>query len=190
MSRMRRFQRIIRVCTAERLCTLVVIGADEDGRKHLLAVGRRYARIEAELWWEVLLDAQDCERAEPAADTRAKPSQTGLAEDYLECRSVCRPGQPGVRCFPAPVRREIRESDGMHHGQGSGGVSAVLRLPAEHWPSIRTTNPIESTFATIRHRTRQTRGCLTQAGMLHMICKTGAVCGKPVATVAGIPETG
>ncbi len=38
MSRMRRFQRIIRVCTAERLCTLVVIGADEDGRKHLLAV--------------------------------------------------------------------------------------------------------------------------------------------------------
>ena len=38
MPRMRRFQSIIRVRTTERLCTLVVIGADEDGRKHLLAV--------------------------------------------------------------------------------------------------------------------------------------------------------
>lgn len=28
-----------------------------------------------------------------------------------------------------------------------------------HWQHIRTTNPIESTFATIRHRTRQTKGC-------------------------------
>jgi len=32
-------------------------------------------------------------------------------------------------------------------------------FPAMHWQHIRTTNPIESTFATIRHRTRQTKGC-------------------------------
>ena len=30
-------------------------------------------------------------------------------------------------------------------------------FPADHWAHIRTTNPIESTFATVRHRTRQTR---------------------------------
>ena len=32
-------------------------------------------------------------------------------------------------------------------------------FPAMHWQHIRTTNPIESTFATVRHRTRQTKGC-------------------------------
>ena len=31
-------------------------------------------------------------------------------------------------------------------------------FPAEHWTHLRTTNPIESTFATVRHRTRQTKG--------------------------------
>ena len=31
-------------------------------------------------------------------------------------------------------------------------------FPAEHWIHLRTTNPIESTFATVRHRTRQTKG--------------------------------
>ena len=38
-------------------------------------------------------------------------------------------------------------------------------FPAKHWQSIRTTNPIESTFATIRHRTKRSRGCLTRDGM-------------------------
>ena len=32
-------------------------------------------------------------------------------------------------------------------------------FPAKHWIHLRTTNPIESTFATVRHRTRQTKGC-------------------------------
>ena len=40
-------------------------------------------------------------------------------------------------------------------------------FPAKHWQSIRTTNPIESTFAIIRHRTKRSRGCLTRDGMLH-----------------------
>ena len=31
-------------------------------------------------------------------------------------------------------------------------------FPAQHWQSIRTTNPIESTFATIRHRTKRAKG--------------------------------
>ena len=48
-----------------------------------------------------------------------------------------------------------------------------FNFPAKHWQSIRTTNPIESTFATIRHRTRRSRGCLTRDGMLHMMFKLG-----------------
>ena len=39
---------------------------------------------------------------------------------------------------------------------------AFYSFPAPHWQSIRTTNPIESTFATIRHRPRRSRGCLTR----------------------------
>ena len=46
-------------------------------------------------------------------------------------------------------------------------------FPAQHWQSIRTSNPIESAFATIRHRTKRTKGCLTRDGMLHMMFKLG-----------------
>jgi putative transposase len=44
-------------------------------------------------------------------------------------------------------------------------------FPAEHWMHIRTTNPIESTFATIRHRTRQTKGCGSRSATLMMVFK-------------------
>lgn len=36
---------------------------------------------------------------------------------------------------------------------------AFYDFPAEHWVHLRTTNPIESTFATVRLRTDKTRGC-------------------------------
>jgi putative transposase len=44
-------------------------------------------------------------------------------------------------------------------------------FPAEHWGHIRTTNPIESTFATVRLRTDKTRGCLSRVTMLAMVFK-------------------
>ena len=44
-------------------------------------------------------------------------------------------------------------------------------FPAEHWAHIRTTNPIESTFATVRLRTAKTRGCVSRAGILAMVFK-------------------
>ena len=50
---------------------------------------------------------------------------------------------------------------------------AFYDFPAQHWQSIRTTNPIESTFSTIRHRTKRSKGCLTRDGMLHMMFKLG-----------------
>ena len=48
---------------------------------------------------------------------------------------------------------------------------AFYDFPATHWQSLRTTNPIESTFGTIRHRTKRSKGCLTRDGMLHMMFK-------------------
>ena len=44
-------------------------------------------------------------------------------------------------------------------------------FPAEHWAHIRTTNPIESVFATVRHRTRQTKGCGNRLATLTMVYK-------------------
>lgn len=48
---------------------------------------------------------------------------------------------------------------------------AFYDFPAEHWIHIRTTNPIESTFATIRHRHRQTKGCGSRKATLAMAYK-------------------
>jgi len=42
-------------------------------------------------------------------------------------------------------------------------------FPAIHWQHIRTTNPIESTFATVRHRTNQTKGCGSRKATLSMV---------------------
>jgi putative transposase len=44
-------------------------------------------------------------------------------------------------------------------------------FPAEHWKHIRTTNPIESVFATVRNRTRKTKGCLNRKTALAMVYK-------------------
>lgn len=41
-------------------------------------------------------------------------------------------------------------------------------FPAEHWRHIRTTNPIESTFATVRLRTAKVRGCFSSSTVLTM----------------------
>ena len=48
---------------------------------------------------------------------------------------------------------------------------AVYDYPAEHWIHLRTTNPIESTFATVRHRTKITRGPGSRAAGLAMAFK-------------------
>ena len=48
---------------------------------------------------------------------------------------------------------------------------AFYDFPAEHWGHIRTTNPIESTFATVRLRTNKTRGCLSRTTLLAVVFK-------------------
>lgn len=50
---------------------------------------------------------------------------------------------------------------------------AFSDFPAEHWQHIRTTNPIESTFATVRLRTAKTRGCVSRSTILTMVFKLG-----------------
>ena len=42
------------------------------------------------------------------------------------------------------------------------GLLMFFDFPAEHWDHLRTANPIESVFATVRHRTVRTKGALSQ----------------------------
>jgi transposase-like protein len=55
---------------------------------------------------------------------------------------------------------------------------AFYDFPAEHWAHLRTTNPIESTFATVRLRTNKTKGCGTRQATLTMVFKLAQVAEK------------
>src|ERR1700690_1458726 len=44
---------------------------------------------------------------------------------------------------------------------------AFFDFPAEHWDHLRTSNPIESVFATVRHRTVRTKGSLSATTAAH-----------------------
>jgi putative transposase len=48
---------------------------------------------------------------------------------------------------------------------------AFYDFPAEHWKHVRTSNPIESRFATVRLRTDKTKGCLSRQTALAMVFK-------------------
>ena len=67
--------------------------------------------------------------------------------------------------FPA------RRSSFTSVGDGSSSRSRPTTSPAEHWRHLRTTNPIESSFATVRLRTRVTKGAGSKAAALAMAYK-------------------
>jgi len=64
--------------------------------------------------------------------------------------------------FPKAVAKIIDDLDEL---------LAFYDLPAEHWVHLRTTNPIESTFATVRHRTKVTKGPGSKAAGIAMAFK-------------------
>ena len=57
---------------------------------------------------------------------------------------------------------------------------AFYDFPAEHWIHIRTTNPIESTFATVRLRTKRARNCGSLETILAMVYNVKFKDGEPV----------
>ncbi|MQM39964.1 IS256 family transposase [wastewater metagenome] len=66
--------------------------------------------------------------------------------------------------YPKAVDKLVRDRESL---------LAFYDFPAQHWQHLRTTNPIESTFSTIRHRTDRAKGCVTRNTMLAMIYKLG-----------------
>lgn len=64
--------------------------------------------------------------------------------------------------YPQAVEKLKKDEDAL---------LAFYDFPAEHWRHIRTTNPIKSTFATVRHRTTRTRNCVSRDSFLGLAFK-------------------
>ena len=66
-----------------------------------------------------------------------------------------------------------------------GVLLTFYKFPAEHWMHIRTTNPIESTFATVRLRTKKTKGAGSRLACLTMVFKLALAAQKQWRTLNG-----
>jgi putative transposase len=62
--------------------------------------------------------------------------------------------------YPKAVEKLLRDREAL---------LAYYDFPAEHWQHIRSTNPIESTFATIRHRSNRTKNCVSRNTLLGLV---------------------
>lgn len=65
---------------------------------------------------------------------------------------------------------------------------AFYDFPAEHWVHIRTTNPIESSFATIRHRTTRTKNCVSRNTLLGLVFQLALTAEKSWRKIRGFKQ--
>lgn len=190
----------------EKQCVLVIVGADEYGRKELLAMTDGF-RESTESWREVLLDLkrrglkQDPKLAigdgalgfwtalrEVFATTREQRCWVHKTMNVLNAMPKSLQSKAKAHLhdiWQAETRAAAKAAfDFFVETYGVKWDKAVAKLvkdrdvlltfydyPAEHWKHIRTSNPIESTFATVRHRTRRTKGCLSRKTGLAMAFK-------------------
>ena len=190
----------------DKQCILVIIGADELGRKELLAIADGY-RESAQSWREVLLDLKRRGlkvAPELATGDDALGFWKALREVYGTAREqrcwvhknanvlnkLPKSVQPRAKqhlqdIWMAETKREAEkafdfflEAYGAKYDKAAACLAkdrdvliTFYDFPAEHWKHIRTTNPIESTFATVRLRTTKTKGCLSRMTALTMVFK-------------------
>ena len=190
-----------------KLCALVIIGVNERGEKHFLAI-EDGVRESTQSWREVLLDlkSRGMNPVELAVGDGAMGFWAALEEIYPDTRQQrCWMHKTGnvLNTLPKSLQpkakqalHDIWQADTRNNAEMAFDLfvktyepkypKATLCLqkdreellafydfPAQHWQSLRTSNPIESTFGTIRHRTKRSKGCLSRDGMLHMMFKLG-----------------
>ena len=191
----------------QRLCALVVVGVNERGEKHFLAI-EDGVRESTQSWREVLLGmkARGLKAPELAAGDGALGFWAALDEIYPTTRTqrcwvhktanvlnaLPRTVQPKAKqalheIWQAPTREDAETAFDCfittYEAKYPKAATCLAKdrdslltfydFPATHWQHLRTTNPIESTFATIRHRTRRAKGCVTRDSLLHMMFKLG-----------------
>ena len=190
----------------DKQCILVIIGADQYGRKELVAIADGY-RESAQSWREVLLDLKrrGLEMApELAVGDGALGFWTALREIHgttgeqrcwvhktgnvlnklpksVQAKAKARlqdiwmaetkaAAETAFDFFVAAYRAKYdKAADCL--AKDRDALLTFYDFPAEHWKHLRTTNPIESTFATVRQRTTKTKGCLSRVTALTMVFK-------------------
>jgi putative transposase len=174
-----------------RQCILVVIGATADGRKELLGIADGYRESEAS-WKELLLDLkQRGLTVDPKLATgdgslgfwKALPQVFGSTRAQRcwkhKTTNVLNKLPQGLQAKAKANLKEIWLAESRataeqafdHFLLSYDVLLTFYDFPALHWQHIRTTNAIESTFATVRLRTTKTRGCVSRTSMLAMVFK-------------------
>ena len=207
-----------------KLCALVVIGVNERGEKHFLAI-EDGVRESTQSWREVLLKLKSRGMNAPklAIGDGAMGFWAALEEVYPDARQQrcwMHTTMNVLNCLPKSLQAKAKQA--LHNiwqaatqAEAEKAFDLFIRtyeakypkaticlqkdheelmafydFPAQHWQSIRTSNPIESAFATIRHRTKRSKGCLTRDGMLHMMFKLGQCAEKNWRRLRGFDYLG
>lgn len=189
-----------------RQCILVLMGADRDGKKEMIAVYDGVRESE-QSWYELLMDLKKRGlKMSPklAIGDGALGFWAALRKTFGETREqrcwvhktanvlnkLPKSVQPKAKAdlheiWMAETREaankafdhflekyELKYSNACDCLKKDRDVLLTFYdFPAEHWAHLRTTNPIESTFATIRLRHRRTKGCGTRDASLAMMFK-------------------
>jgi putative transposase len=190
----------------DRCCILVIMGADSEGNKELVAVGEGFRESKLS-WKEMLLDLK---RRGLSRGPRLTIGDGGLGfwaalpEVFPESlEQLCwvhktanvlnkLPKSLHGKCkaalhemYEAENKKEALKSLNhfvrLYQDKYPKATDCLLRdqcrlftfydFPAIHWIHIRTTNPVESTFATVRLRTKRTKGCGSRTATLTMVYK-------------------
>ena len=101
------------------------------------------------------------------------PSQQARAKADLQAIWMAATRDDAYRAFDRFITtREARYPKAVEKlEKDRNSLLAFYDFPAEHWQHIRTTNAIESTFATVRHRTSRTRNCVSRSTFLGLAFK-------------------
>ena len=190
----------------EKQCILVIIGADEFGKKEVIAVSDGFRECE-QSWTEVLLGLKERGLAmgpKLAVGDGALGFWKALHKVYGETRQQrCWVHKTANILSKLPKTKQAKAKQHIHDiwlnetkeeanksfdffvktyelkyqkateclEKDRDTLLAFYDFPAEHWRHIRTTNPIESTFATVKLRTAKTRGCLSRKTGFTMVFK-------------------
>lgn len=187
----------------QKLCVLVIIGIDQSGDKHLIAL-EDGSRESTQSWREVLLNLKQRELKSPklAVGDGAMGFWAAIREIYPDTKEQrCWMHKTGNILNHVPksihgkvksdihniwmaesksdAKQAIKDFSDKYGAKYSKAVNCLIKdessllafydFPAEHWAHIRTTNAIESTFATLRHRTIKVKGAFSKDSALSMM---------------------
>jgi transposase-like protein len=172
------------------MCLLVIIGVTAEGKKEIVAVTDGLRESKAS-WLEILRDLRDrglqeapllypqtrhqrCWVHKMANILKELPKRLqGKAKAALQAiwmadtrEAAEKAWQAFVRDYQAKYPRAVAKLE-----KDRDVLLTFFDFPAEHWRHIRSSNAIESTFATVRHRSSRTKNCVSRATFLGLSFK-------------------